>query len=186
MKLKLIVGLGNPWNEYKLTRHNIWFIILDWFQNEFDFTTFLFNKKFNAEISTGKYRKWPTILVKPQTYMNLSWDTVKRIINFYKINPKDILVIHDDIDLSFGKIKLKWNGSHWWHNGIKDIIKKISTDKFWRLKLGIWRPKTKEEVVNYVLSNFKSEELDYRKKNKKIIFDKIDEFFVSSEWQKSS
>ncbi len=178
--IKLVVWLGNPGKEYNYTRHNIWFWAVDWIADYYGFTKFLFNKKFNAELSTGKIGKWAIVLAKPQTFMNLSWDSVSKLINFYKIDFKDILVIHDDIDLPFWKIKLKRNWSSGGHNWIKDIVKKIWTDKFWRLKLGIWRPNKKEEVVNYVLSRFKKDEFNYREQNKKLIFEKVEEWLKNS------
>lgn len=174
--MKLVVWLGNPGDKYKFTRHNAGFLILDMIQEEFWFTQFLLNKKFNAEVATWKINKWPIILVKPLTFMNLSGDAVKKIVNFYKILPKDILVIHDDIDLPLWKIKLKFNWSHWWHNGVRDIINKLKTDKFWRLKFWISRPASKDMVVDYVLSNFKKEEIEILYNKKKEILDKVEEW----------
>ena len=133
--LKLIVCLWNPGQRYKFTRHNTWFIVGDWIAEEFGFTKFIFNKKFESEVSSWKIGKWPVVLVKPQTFMNLSWNAVIKIVNFYKILSKDILVVHDDIDLPLWKVKLKFNGSHWGHNWVRDIINKLKTDKFWSLTI---------------------------------------------------
>lgn len=174
--MKLIVGLWNPWKEYEFTRHNVGFIVLDWIKDCYNFTSFLQNKKFNALISSWKIGKWTILLAKPQTFMNLSWNSVVKIINFYKIKFKDILVVHDDIDLPFWKIKLKYNGSHGWHNWVKDIINKIWTDKFWRLKIWIGRPASKDMVVDYVLSKFRQEELKLIEEKRIEIIKKVEEW----------
>ncbi len=174
--MKLIVWLWNPWKEYEFTRHNAGFIVLDWIKDHFGFTSFLNNKKFLSLVSSWKIWKWPILLVKPQTFMNLSWNAVVKIVNFYKIQSKDILVVHDDIDLPLGKIKLKYNWSHGWHNWVKDIINKLWTDKFWRLKVWIDRPATKDMVVDYVLSRFKKEEFEVIESKKNEIFQKVEEW----------
>ena len=178
--LKLVVWLWNPWDKYRYTRHNIWFIVLDWIKDKYQFTNFLFNKKFNAELSSWKIGKFPIILVKPLTFMNLSGEAVWKIVRYYKIKPKDILIVHDDIDLPLWKIKLKYNWSSWWHNWIKSIINHLKTDKFWRLKIWIWRPPTKEEVVNYVLSNFTKEEFAIIEDKKNEIFDKLEQWLKNT------
>ena len=178
--MKLIVGLWNPGEKYKLNRHNIGFIVVDWVAEYFWFTQFLFNKKFNSFVCTGKIWKRPIIIIKPQTFMNLSWEAVSKVVNFYKIDLKDILVVHDDLDLPLWKIKLKFNWSSWWHNGVKDIIKHLKTDKFWRLKIGIGRPESKEMVINYVLSDFKKDELSVIEEKKQEILKKIEEWLKYS------
>lgn len=133
--MKLIVWLGNPWKQYEKTRHNIGFVVLDT----------LIEKK-------------DVIFLKPQTFMNLSGEAVSKIANFYKITPENILIIHDEIDLPTGKIQLKLGWSSAGHNWLKSIIEKLWTKDFRRLRIGVDRPATKEQVADYVLSNFTSEE----------------------------
>lgn len=151
MKTKLIVWLWNPWKEYENTRHNVWFKIVENISNYADGTQFLFDKKFNWEISISKDWKYMIIFLKPQTFMNLSWDSVQKIVSYYDIDNKNILVLHDELDLEEWKIKLKWNGGDNWHNWLKDITKKIWTNQYWKLKIGIWRPEHKWDITNYVL-----------------------------------
>lgn len=154
--MKLIVGLWNPWAEYAKTRHNAGFMILD---------TFVKNGKWKIE--NGKWKgEWQDLLVdsqkivflKPMEFMNRSWWAVGLVSKFYQIEPKDILVIHDDIDLPVGKIQLKL----WWssagHNWLKDIITVLGTKDFWRLRIGVDRPVNQNNVADYVLNPFKKEE----------------------------
>lgn len=98
------------------------------------------------------------VFLKPMEFMNRSWGAVWALANFYKIEPKDILVIHDDIDLPVWKIQLKLWGSSAGHNGLKDIIAKLATNEFWRLRIGVDRPANQQDVADYVLSTFKKEE----------------------------
>ena len=130
--MKLIVGLGNPGREYINTRHNIGFYCLDLFAREINAT---FKDKFNGMYAKVKINNQDVILLKPLTYMNLSGECVREFVNYFKIEPKDILVIHDDLDMEIGRIKLKENTSSGGHNGIKDIISKLATEDFKRLKL---------------------------------------------------
>ena len=129
----LVVGLGNIGKKYEKTRHNIGFMILDKFSKEFNIE---FNKENNTcNYGIGNVMGKKVILVKPKTYMNLSGDAVVEIINYFKINLDDLLVIYDDISLDFLKIRIRQKGSHGGHNGIKDIINKINTEKFKRIKI---------------------------------------------------
>jgi len=167
--MKLIVWLGNPWAEYAKTRHNVGFMIVeDFLEQE---RQGLGTRKrgtgtrWNGESQeividdqlTGQVGK-KIIFLKPMEYMNRSWWAVSQIANFYKIEPKDILVIHDDIDLPVGKIQLKL----WWssagHNWLKSIIEKLWTKEYWRLRIGVDRPSNQAEVSDYVLSTFSKEE----------------------------
>ena len=118
--MKLIIGLGNPGKEYENTRHNIGFMVLDNYLKDSSW-----QKKYNALYTTEIINNEKVIFVKPETYMNLSGNSVIEFINFYKIENKDILVIHDDLDLPFGKIRVKTNSSAGGHNGIKSIINRI-------------------------------------------------------------
>lgn len=151
--MKLIVGLGNPGKEYENTRHNIGFMIIDNYLNNPSW-----QKKFNALYTTDMINNEKVIFVKPETYMNLSGNSVIEFVNFYKIEPKDILVVHDDLDLPFSKIRIKTNSSAGGHNGIKSIINRLNTNSFARLKIGISH-NTNGDTKDFVLGKFNSEEL---------------------------
>lgn len=154
--MKLIVGLGNPGKEYEKTRHNIGFEIVDIFAKEHNFP--LFKEKFKGLISEKTIAGEKVILLKPQTYMNLSGDSVVQVVNFYKIDVKnDMVVVFDDMDLPLGKLRIKINGSSGGHNGIKSIISHLGSD-FYRLKFGIGRAKEKNENINFVLGRFSKED----------------------------
>lgn len=156
----LIVGLGNPGEKYQLTRHNIGFMCVDFMAKAFEAPAW--NNEHKAlvtRITTEGGHKW--ILAKPQTYMNLSGDSVQSLMSFYKIPPENILVIQDEIDQSFGKMKFQKNRGHGGHNGIKDITQKIGSNDYIRLRLGVGRPPHPEmAVADYVLQKFSKEELE--------------------------
>ena len=179
-KTKLIVGLWNPGKEYENTRHNIWFKIVERIAEYAEWTKFLFDKKFNAEISIAKDWKYMMIFAKPQTYMNLSGEAVAKILSYYKIDPKNLLVIHDELDLPPGQVKLKRNGGHNGHNWLKSIDAKIGTNKYWRLKWGIGRPPEKYQVVDYVLGKLPSEVLQKFEEQKDYIFELVRQFLVAN------
>lgn len=155
--MKLIIGLWNPWDKYKTTRHNIWFILLDKFRKENNFENFSFQSKFKAEISTWIYNWEKTILLKPQTFMNLSWESIQKICNFHKIDIDNLIVIYDDLSMDFWKIRFRDKWSAGWHNWVKDIIRCFWED-FKRIKIWIWLNQ-KFEVSDWVLSKFIPEEL---------------------------
>ena len=150
--MKLIVGLGNVGNKYLNTRHNIGFRAIDFVAKELNIK--LNKQKFNGIF----YKTRNFILAKPHTFMNLSGDFVYDISHFYKIKISDILIIHDDMDLSLGKIRHRPTGSSGGHNGMDDVMVKLDTNKINRLKIGIGRPEF--EIVDYVLSNFTKNELE--------------------------
>ena len=151
--MKLIVGLGNPGKEYENTRHNIGFMVLDYYlQNvnwKNDKLAYTYKTKINGE---------DVLFIKPTTFMNLSGKAVSYYVNYYKIELKDILVIQDDMDLNLGIIRLKTNSSSGGHNGIKNIIEQLNSKDFLRLKIGISKPEN--NIVDFVLSKFTKEELD--------------------------
>ena len=153
--MKLIVGLGNPGREYENTRHNIGFMCLDQYvtTNKLD----NYKEKFNGLYTKFLYNNEQIILLKPLSYMNLSGTVVRKYIDYFKINPQDILVIHDDLDMPTGKIKLKSNSSSGGHNGIKNIIEEIKTQNFSHLKIGISKD-NRYDVKDYVLGKFTTEE----------------------------
>ncbi len=166
--MKLLVWLGNPWDKYKLTRHNIWFEIIEKFCDQNWFSSFSYENKFKWEISYLNDVSNKIIALKPMTYMNLSWQSISSISNFYKIDFKDILLIYDDIDLPLSKIRLRLWWSAWGHNWVKSTISSLWTDQFYRLKVWIDRPQDKSLITQHVLSRFKKDELDS-------IFSKYDE-----------
>lgn len=156
--MKLIIGLGNFENKYLFTRHNAGFMAVDFFvlANNQQFKT---DKKLKSEITKFKLNNEDIVVIKPLTYMNLSGEAVIATMNFYKIEPKDILVVYDDISLDLGTLRFRSKGSDGGHNGIKSIICHIGTDAFDRLKIGIGpQPNIPSEA--FVLQNFSKEELD--------------------------
>lgn len=155
--MKIVVWLGNPWKEYEKTKHNAGFLFLDYFKEKNNFSEFSYESKFKAEVSSGNFLWEKTILLKPQTFMNLSGESVRKIFDFYKISSDDFIIIYDDLSMDFWKIRFREKGSAWWHNGIKDIIRYFG-ENFKRIKIGIWY-NSKFEVSDWVLSKFSEEEL---------------------------
>jgi len=153
--MKVIVGLGNPGPQYAETRHNIGFLLVDLLAEEHKLQ---FRAKFQGLWAEGTVEGERILLLKPQTFMNLSGRSVRELTNFYKILGSDLLIVHDDMDLSLGKIRLRDQGSAGGHNGIKSILAELGTDKFWRLKLGVGRPPRENDPAQYVLSSFVKEE----------------------------
>ena len=148
----LIVGLGNPGSQYAKTRHNAGFMFLDQLA-ESSGATFKSESRFQgstANINIASTKCW---LLKPSTFMNRSGTSVQALAHFYKISPENILVVHDELDLGCGTARLKQNGGHGGHNGLRDIIQQLSTRSFPRLRIGIDHPGDSKQVVNYVLSN---------------------------------
>jgi PTH1 family peptidyl-tRNA hydrolase len=153
--MRLIVGLGNPGDRYALTRHNLGFIALEAMTRRHRFAAY--RAKFSGELSEGTLGDWRVLALKPQTFMNLSGDSVGAAARFYKIAPEEIAVIHDEIDLAPGKLKVKCGGGTAGHNGLRSIEAAIGAD-FWRVRVGIGHPGQKELVEPYVLQNFSMEE----------------------------
>ena len=155
--MKLIVGLGNPGKKYEKNRHNVGFLTVDYLIDKFNATKV--SSKFKGEL----FKSNDFLFLKPNTYMNLSGESVKMVKDFYKLNNDDIIVIHDDIDLKTGALKFKKGGGSGGHNGLKSIDSHIGND-YWRVRIGVGRPERKEEVVNYVLSDFSEDEFECIKK----------------------
>lgn len=152
---KLIVGLGNPGEKYKNTRHNIGFLFVESYLAKMNIVgTWQREKKFFSEVlQSGEY-----IFVKPLTFMNNSGVAVLNVSRYYDVHPDSILVVHDDIDLEIGDNRLQKGRGSAGHNGVQDIINKLSTNEFWRYRIGVGRPASNEyEVKDYVLSKFDSE-----------------------------
>ena len=149
----LVVGLGNPGAEYVATRHNVGFMAADEIHRRYNFSSF--RSKFDGLIAEGQIEGEKVYLLKPQTYLNLSGNSVVKVANFYKILPQNIIVIHDDMDLPTDKIKAKLGGGAGGHNGLKSIDACISAN-YNRIRIGVGHPqnKTGENVINHVLSGF--------------------------------
>jgi PTH1 family peptidyl-tRNA hydrolase len=176
--MKLIIGLGNPGDRYQNTRHNFGFMAIDYFQKENNFSAWENAEKFNAEVSQGEINGLPLsenfgeasqkiILAKPQTFMNLSGQAVRTLADFYKIPAADILVVHDDIDLPLGVLRLAQDSGSAGHKGVRSIIKSLGTQNFARLRLGIKSSAAKSfwnlfkkslPAEKFVLQNFSSAE----------------------------
>ena len=152
----LICGLGNPGKDYVYTRHNIGFQLVDKISNFYNFSSFKKDNK--KEILKGSINNNTCLLMKPLNFMNLSGQPIQEIINFYKIKKNKLFIIHDDLDLSLGKIKIKFGGGNGGHNGLSSIDGMIGTD-YYRLRIGIDHPGIKHQVSNYVLNRFTEQEM---------------------------
>jgi PTH1 family peptidyl-tRNA hydrolase len=154
----LFIGLGNPGREYKFTRHSIGFMIIDALSNQLMIK--ITKVKSKALIGTGSYLENKIILAKPQTFMNLSGQSVASLVKFYKFPLEHTLIIHDDLDLPFGTLRLRPSGSSGGQKGIGSVIQTLGTDQIPRLRVGIGRPPGRMDPVNYVLQRFSSQEED--------------------------
>ena len=145
----LIVGLGNPESEYANTRHNMGFNVINEISDKCNIN--VSKSKFDALYGMGEIQGKKVILVKPQTYMNLSGESIIKFKKFYKISNKEIIIIYDDIDLDVGDIRLKPKGGAGTHNGMKSVIQNLNTEDFIRVRVGIGAPEHKEDMINYVI-----------------------------------
>lgn len=171
--MKIIVGLGNIGEKYENTRHNVGFMFIDELINEIEEklgqkVTLEENPKFKAEINKISYEGNDILLVKPTTFMNLSGESISKILNFYKETPANLFVIYDDVDIPLGKIRIRNTGSAGTHNGMKSVIQQLGTEDFTRIRIGIESrgissPK-QQDISDFVLSGFKKEEFSEVKK----------------------
>lgn len=152
----LIAGLGNPGKEYENTRHNVGFLTIDKIAE--DVGVKITKKGFQSLYNLGQFEESKILLLKPQTYMNNCGNALREAREFYKIDTDKIIVIHDEIDLPLGRIKLKKDGGSAGHNGIKSIIPNIGSDNFARVRVGVGKPYDKNNVIKHVLSGFSKEE----------------------------
>jgi len=153
----LIIGLGNPEEEYSKTRHNMGFNTINKIAHKYNLEV---NKsKFQGLYETAVIEGQKVILIKPQTYMNLSGNCVKEFLNFYKIEKENIIIIYDDMDIEPGTIKIRKQGGPGGHNGMKSIIQMIGTENFSRIRIGIGRPKHNGDEINYVIGAIPEEEI---------------------------
>ncbi len=153
----LFCGLGNPGKEYIKTRHNVGFQLIDKLSKFYNFSSFKKDKK--KEVLKGSINNINCLLMKPLNYMNLSGQPIQEIINFYKIEKDKLFIIHDDLDLDLGKIKIKFGGGNGGHNGLSNIDEMIGPN-YHRLRIGIDHPGIKNQVSNYVLNKFTDTEMD--------------------------
>ncbi|MGL5713113.1 MAG: aminoacyl-tRNA hydrolase [Paraclostridium sp.] len=154
----VVVGLGNPGKQYEHTRHNVGFDVIDMLAKEYDISVTKIKHK--ALIGEGRVGTEKVLLVKPQTYMNLSGETLIDIYNYYKVDPENIVVIYDDIDLDVGKLRIRKKGSAGTHNGMRSIIKCLGLSDFPRIRVGVSRPRPGQDLADFVLSRFRKEEAD--------------------------
>jgi peptidyl-tRNA hydrolase, PTH1 family len=154
--MRLVVGLGNPGSRYARNRHNVGFMAIDAIARWQRFPAF--RNRFKSEIAEGSIAGARRLLLKPQTFMNASGEAVAEAARFFKIAPEDIVVIHDEIDLRPGKLRVKRGGGNAGHNGLRSIDPVIGPD-YWRVRIGVGHPGIKELVQPYVLQNFTGEEM---------------------------
>jgi PTH1 family peptidyl-tRNA hydrolase len=157
-KMKLIVGLGNPGKQYEQTRHNIGFEVIDALSKQLSIP--LDQSKFKGLYGIGFHKGEKVLLLKPLTYMNLSGESIRAVMDYYQIDIDDLVVIYDDLDLPVGKIRLRQKGSAGGHNGIKSTIAHLGTQEFNRIRIGIDRPQNGMSVPDYVLGRFRKEETE--------------------------
>ena len=152
----LIVGLGNPENEYAHTRHNMGFDTINEIakKNNINITKTKFKSLYETSIIQGE----KVILLKPQTFMNLSGESVKEVVDFYNIEPEKVIVIYDDIDIEKGHIKIRKKGGAGSHNGMKSVVQELGTTDFARIRVGIGQPEFKSDMINYVIGKVPKEE----------------------------
>ena len=175
--MKLIVGLGNPGKEYDNTRHNVGFQTIDKFASSLG--VFLNKSKFNGLYTETIIKNEKVILLKPQSYINLSGEVIRRFVDFYKISLDDILIINDDLDLPLGNFKLKKKGSSGGHNGLKNIELHLGTQEYKRIKIGISNNKN-IDTKDYVLG--KTSQIERQKLNEvtDIVLNVLNDYFVMS------
>lgn len=184
MATKLIVGIGNIGPEYKDTRHNVGFMVLDYIAKKLESNDFEENKKLDAEVSKTKFEKTAVILAKPHTFVNKTGDAVLKLSKFYKVKPEDIIIMQDDLDIPFGNTKMSFDKNSGGHRGIESIMKSIKTKEFHRIRIGLGTrslakardendKKRDEFVVKMVLSKFSKSEIEELKSIFKEAYEKV-------------
>ena len=154
----LIVGLGNPEQDYSKTRHNMGFNAINKIAQEYGIE--MNKKKFDSLYGEGIIENQKVILLKPQTYMNLSGKAILQVVNFYKIDIENICVIYDDMDIEPGKIKIRKKGGAGSHNGMKSVVTELNSEEFTRIRVGIGTPKFKGDSINYVIGAIPEDEIN--------------------------
>lgn len=153
----LVVGLGNPGPQYARTRHNLGFMVADLLAARIG-AQFRVHKRSGAEVVTGRLGHRPVVLAKPRTYMNESGRQVGPLANFYSVVPGDVIVIHDELDIDFGRIRLKLGGGEGGHNGLRSVANALGTKNFQRVRIGVGRPPGRKDPAAFVLETFSSTE----------------------------
>ena len=155
----IILGIGNPGKKYDGTRHNIGFIAMDYMESKYGIKI---NKiKHKALLGEGTIAGEKVILVKPQTYVNLSGESLREICAYYKVPPEQVIVIHDDVSLDCGRVRIRKKGSDGGHNGLKSIIYQLKSDGFTRIKIGVGAPPAEYDMADWVLGHFSKEEISH-------------------------
>ena len=154
--MHVVVGLGNPGREYDETRHNVGFMLADLIAREAGSS--ISQIKFHSLSARVQWQGCDILLLKPQTYMNLSGSPVQEALAFFKVPPANLVVLFDDLDQIPGAVRTRFGGGHGGHNGLRDILAKLGTDQFHRLKIGIGKPEHKSATANWVLSRFNTHE----------------------------
>lgn len=158
----LIIGLGNPEPEYARTRHNMGFDTVNIIANKYNIE--MNRTKFNAIYGSGNIGDKKVVLVKPQTYMNLSGQAVREFVNFYKVETDNLIIIYDDMDIEKGTMKIRKKGGPGSHNGMKSIVQELSSTEFPRVRIGIGTPEHKNDAINYVIGHVPEEEYELLQK----------------------
>jgi PTH1 family peptidyl-tRNA hydrolase len=156
--MKIVVGLGNPGKRYEGTRHNVGFAVIDGLAAAPGVSRF--QQRFDAEVAEWPQGDTKVLLLKPETFMNLSGRAVRQAVDFYQVEHADVLIVCDDINLPLGKLRFRARGSHGGHNGLRDIQNHLGTTEYARLRIGVGAPEEKDETVDHVLSRFRSGEKD--------------------------
>ena len=183
--MKLIIGLGNPDQEYQNTRHNVGFMMLEHIARKNDCGEFEFNKKLNSLVVKCKVGRSPAVLSKPQTYMNKTGEATSKLKSFYKTKSEDIILVHDDLDIEFGNFKMSFGKNSGGHKGVESVIKALKTKNFWRLRIGTAKKALKlareqsdkkrdEFVMKFVLSKFSPSEQEELKKLFKEAYERLE------------
>ena len=153
----LVVGLGNPGPRYATTRHNLGFMVADLLAERMG-AKFKAHKKSGSEVVTGRLAGHAIVLGKPRSYMNESGRQVAALVKFYSVVPADLIILHDELDIEFGRIRLKFGGGVAGHNGLRSVAAALSTNDFQRVRIGIGRPPGRKDPATFVLENFRAAE----------------------------
>lgn len=156
--MKIIAGLGNPGDQYRMTRHNMGFLVLDALAEDAGIA--VQKKKFEALLGDGRMGAERVLLVKPQTFMNLSGQSVRQVIDFYQKTSEDLIVVHDDLDLPFGTVRVKVGGGDGGHKGVRSLMDHLGGGAFTRVRIGIGKPPFKDDTEHYVLQAFPKADLE--------------------------
>ena len=167
----LIVGLGNPESDYAKTRHNMGFNVINKLSDKYGIE--VNKKKFKSLFGMGEIEGKKVILLKPQTYMNLSGEAVRECMDFYKIKPEELIVIYDDVDTDLGNVRIRIKGSAGTHNGMKSVVENISTEEFARIRVGIGKPEDGEDMISYVIGAIKEEDKEGLEKGVEKAFEAV-------------